>query len=146
MSGMVFALEKLGFMGLNPSFLEFQLRRSVQTWQKGANLAEGCKPGRRGAKGARSGYPPCTFAPLRRATTPANDRLLGGCGGLGRAEWVDDLAEEILREVGVAVAELLGQLARGHVKRAEQHVEKRERRGEVLVQAGFLRRVMPPMK
>src|SRR5947208_5155079 len=46
--------------------------RKVQTWQKGANLAERCKPGRKVqtwqkgailAKGAKSGYPPCTFAP-----------------------------------------------------------------------------------
>src|SRR5256886_9335241 len=47
MARMTFALEKLEFMGLNPSSLEFQLRKRVQTWQKGANLAEGCKPGRR---------------------------------------------------------------------------------------------------
>src|SRR2546421_3307221 len=106
MSGMVFVFEKLGFMGLNPSFLEFQLRRRVQTWQKGANLAEGCKPGRRvqtwqkganlaegckpgrrvqtwqkGAKDAKSGYPPCTFAPsacfLKDVTSRGTDRPAG---------------------------------------------------------------------
>jgi len=52
MTGMRFALEKLEFMGLNSNCFEFQLPlaaegckpgRRVQTWQKGANLAEGCK-------------------------------------------------------------------------------------------------------
>src|SRR5438552_7827365 len=57
--------------------------RRVQTWQKGANLAEGCKPGRRvqtwqkGAEGAESGYPPCTFAPFA-TLRPADGQAGGG--------------------------------------------------------------------
>src|SRR6185437_9169207 len=59
---------------------------------------------------------------------------------------MDELAPEIIREVGIAVAELLRQLARRHVERAEYHIEKGKGRGEVFVESLFLCGVMPTMK
>src|SRR5436305_113227 len=103
---------------------------------------------------ARSGL---SLPRLRLAAAAATLARTGGGGrpeGRGgrrgrrwlRAERVDELPPKTIREVRLAVAELLRQLAGRHVERPEDEVEKREGRGEVLVEPLLLRRVVPAVE
>src|SRR5438552_7355742 len=62
--------------------------------------------------------------------------------GSRRHEGIDELSEKVLGEVVLAVAKSRGQFVCRHVERAEDYVQNRKRRREVLPLSLFFQRVV----
>src|SRR5580692_3147259 len=79
-------------------------------------------------------------------TTTGKDKIRPRVPRLSLGERMHQLAGKAYREFALADPVIVGQLTGRHVKRPEDHVQDRERRGEVLLAAAVGGRVVPAME
>src|ERR1700728_5370775 len=79
-------------------------------------------------------------------TMTGKDKIRPRIPRLSLSERMHQLAGKAYRGFALADPVIVGQFAGRHVKRPEDHVQDRERRGEVLLAAAVGRRVVPAME